>query len=110
MISHNLEYWDDEVLQLYAALYEAFLDMLEHDNRNKDYAHAPEKFYEAFRDISLSSLKHTQAIARELYMPPLRTALYENYHRSAQRHEEWIEAHEKLLVDRHSLSSSRSCY
>lgn len=34
MISHNLEYWDDEVLQLYPALYEAFLDMLEHDNRN----------------------------------------------------------------------------
>lgn len=31
MISHNLEYWDDEVLQLYPALYEAFLDMLEHD-------------------------------------------------------------------------------
>ena len=87
MISHNLEYLDDETLRLYPYFYKAFLDMLEYGDGNKDYAHAPDMFYQAFHAISLSILKHTQSIAKELYMPPLGEALYENYRRNTQKKE-----------------------
>ena len=88
MLAHNLEYWDNETLRLYPAFYQAFLDLLEHEEGNEEYAHAPAEFHKAFRAISLSILEHTQSIARELYLPPLGAALYENYRRSAQRQEE----------------------
>ena len=80
----HLEYWDNETLRLYPAFYQAFLDLLEHEEGNEKYAHAPAEFHKAFRAISLSILEHTQSIARELYLPPLGAALYENYRRNGQ--------------------------
>ena len=85
MLAHNLEYWDNETLRLYPAFYQAFLDLLEHEEGNEEYAHAPAEFHKAFRAISLSILEHTQSIARELYLPPLGEVLYENYHRNGQK-------------------------
>lgn len=85
ILSHNLEYWDDETLRLYPVFYQTFLDMLEYKNGDSGYAHAPAAFRKAWRAISLSILKHSQSIARELYMPPIGAALYENYRHNAQK-------------------------
>lgn len=84
ILSQNLESWDPETLRLYPAFYKAFLDMLEYEDGNADFTNAPKEFRQAFRDITLSILESTQSIARELSMPPLGAALYENYRRSGQ--------------------------
>ena len=84
LISQNLEHWEDTTLRLYPALYSAFLNLLEYEDGNEEYGNAPSEFYKAVNTITESILADTQSIARELYLPPLGAALYENYRRNGQ--------------------------
>lgn len=71
LLSNNMELLGSGTLENYPVFYKTFLDMLEYEEGNGKYQHAPEEFSAAFKSITFAILTEAKELALELKMPLL---------------------------------------